>query len=121
LPTPFLWFLAAIRASVGLVAPTLEVARGDLAENAGEAAVDVGFFAHVRRLEQVAPDFRAGGRRHLLGAHHEYDAGGLGGDRLEALMHGGRAGGTRVLDPARALEAQVCRGLENQRCGKILR
>jgi hypothetical protein len=76
--------------------------------------------AHVGRLEQVAPDLGPGRRRHLLGAHHEHDARGPGGDRLEPLMHGGRAGGAGVLDPARALEAQVRRGLEHQRCGKIL-
>ena len=77
------------RQCVGLVAPTLEVARGNLAENSGEAAVDLGFFAHVRGLEQVAPDFETGRRRHLLGADHEHDAGAVGRDRLEPLMHGG--------------------------------
>ena len=105
---------------VGLVAPTLEVARGDLAENTGKAAVDIGFFAHVRCLEQVAPDLGSGRRRHLLGTDHEHDAGSLGGDCLEALMHGGRTGGAGVLDPAGAFEAQIRRGLEDQRGGKIL-
>jgi hypothetical protein len=36
-------------------------------------------------------------------------------------MHRGRAGGAGVLDPARALEAQVGRGLEHQRGSEILR
>ena len=36
-------------------------------------------------------------------------------------MHGGRTGGAGVLDPRRALEAQIGRGLQHQRSGKILR
>ena len=35
-------------------------------------------------------------------------------------MHGGRAGGAGVLHPRRALEAQIGRGLQDQRGGKIL-
>src|SRR5262249_5881771 len=58
---------------------------------------------------------------HLLGADHQHDAGRPGGDRLEALVHRGRAGGASVLDPARALEAQIGRSLQHQRGGKILR
>jgi hypothetical protein len=50
----------------------------------------------------------------------EHDARGLRRDRLEALMHGGRTGGAGVLDPAGALEAQIRRGLKDQRGGKIL-
>ena len=36
-------------------------------------------------------------------------------------MHGGRAGGAGILDPARALEAQIGRGLQHQRGGEVLR
>ena len=108
------------RKRVRLVSPALEVTRGDLPENTGEAAVDIGFLAHIRCLEQVATDFRTGRRRHLLGADHKHDAGGFGGDRLEALMNGGRPGGTSVLYPARTLEAQIRGGLKDQRGGKIL-
>ena len=36
-------------------------------------------------------------------------------------MHGGGTGGAGVLDPRRGLEAQVGRGLQHQRSGKILR
>jgi hypothetical protein len=35
-------------------------------------------------------------------------------------MDSGRTGGTGVLDPAGALEAQLRRGLKHQRSGKIL-
>jgi hypothetical protein len=108
------------RERVGLIAPTLEVARGDLAENAGEAAVDIGFLAHIRCLEQVAPDLGSRRRRHLLDADREHDASGPGSDRRETLMHGGRAGGTGVLHPAGAFEAQVRRRLKHQCGGKVL-
>ena len=40
---------------------------------------------------------------------------------FEALMHGGRAGGAGILDPRRALEAQIGRSLQHQRGGEILR
>src|SRR6202034_4652832 len=53
------------RQRVGLVAPALEIEAGDLAENAGEAAVDVGLSAHVGRLEQVLTDLGTGRGRHL--------------------------------------------------------
>ena len=48
------------RQRIRLVAVFLEIARGDLAEDAGEAALDLGLLAHVGRLEQVAAD--VGGR-----------------------------------------------------------
>src|SRR5205085_2692756 len=38
----------------------------------------------------------------------------------DRLMHGGRSGRAGVLDPGRALEAQVGGGLQHQRGGKIL-
>jgi len=56
----------------------------------------------------------------LLGADHEHDARASRGDRLQAVVHGGGTGGAGVLDPARALEAQVGRGLQHQRGGEIL-
>jgi hypothetical protein len=77
------------RERIGLVAPALEIERGNLAENAGEAAVDIGFLAHVGRLQQVAADLGARRGGHLLGADHQHDARGLRRDRREALMHCG--------------------------------
>ena len=106
---------------VGLVAPALEIAVGDLAEKAGEAAVDVGFFTHIGRLEQIAPYLGGRRRGHLLDADHEHDARRSCGDGFQSLVHGGGAGRARVLDPCRALEAQIGCGLQHERCGKILR
>ena len=109
------------RERVRLVAPALEIEAGDLAEDAGKAAVDIGLLAHIGGLEQVASDLGRGRRRHLLGADDQHDARGLGGDRVQSLMHGGRAGGAGILDPGGALEAQIGRGLQHQRGGEILR
>ena len=106
---------------VGLVAPALEIERGDLAENAGEAALDVGLLAHVGSFQQIFSDLRAGRRRHLLDADHEHDARRAGRNRLQSLMDRGRTGGAGVLDAQRALEAQVRRRLQHQRGGEILR
>ena len=117
-----MWFLAAIIAErVGLVAPFLEIEPGDLAEDAGKAALDVGFFAHVGSLEQVAADLRPRRRRHLLDADHQHDARRTRGDRLQALLDRGGTGGAGILHPRGALEAQIGRGLQHQRGGKILR
>jgi hypothetical protein len=109
------------RQCIGLITPALEITRCDLAEDPGKAAVDIRLLADVRRLEQVAPDVRRGRCRHLLDADHKRDARGSGSDRIDRLMYRGRAGGTGVLDPARALEAQVGRSLEHQRGSEILR
>jgi hypothetical protein len=62
------------RQRVGLVAPALEVESGDFAENAGEAAFDVGLLAHVGRFQQVFADFGTGRRGHLFDADHKHDA-----------------------------------------------
>ena len=59
---------------VGLVAPALEIEPGDLAENPGEAALDVGLLAHVGGFQQVFSDLRTGRRGHLLDADHQHDA-----------------------------------------------
>src|SRR5262249_41168586 len=93
------------RQRIGLVAVFLEVRVGDLAEDAGEAAFDVGFLAYVGTLEQDPADVRTRRRRHLLDADDEHDARGAGADRLDALMHGGGTGGAGVLDPRCPLEA----------------
>ena len=106
---------------VGLVAVFLEIKPGDLAEDAGEAAGDIGLLAHIGGLEQVLPDLGARGRRHLLDPDHQHDAGGLGLDRPKPLMDGRRAGRAGILDPGCAPEAQIGRGLQHQRGGKILR
>ena len=57
----------------------------------------------------------------MLGADDEDDARGAGIDRLDALVHGSRAGGTGILHSRCTFEAQIGRGLEHQRGGKILR
>ena len=106
---------------IRLIAPALEIKRGDLAENPGKTAVDVGFLADIGRLEQIAADFRTGRRRHLLDADDEHDARGAGGDRFQSLVHGGGTGRAGVLDAGGALEAQVGRGLQHQRGGEVLR
>ncbi len=105
---------------VGLVAVFLEIKRGDLAEDTGKAAVDLGFVAHIRCLQQVAADLRAGRRRHLLDADDQHNARRARLDRLDALMHGGGAGGAGILDARRPLEAQIGGGLQHQRGGEIL-
>ncbi len=92
---------------IRLIAPALEIQCGDLAEDAGEAAVDIGFFPHIGCLEQIASDLRGRRRGHLLDADHEHDAGGASGDRFKPLMHGGGAGSAGILDPGGALEAQI--------------
>ena len=106
---------------VGLVAPALEIKSRDLAENPGEAALDVGLLAHVGGFQQIFSDLRAGRRGHLLDADHQHDARRLRRDRLQPLVHGGGAGRAGILHPQRALEAQIRRGLQHQRSGKILR
>ena len=114
-------FRGDLRQCVGLIAPALEIKSGDLAENSGEAAVDIGFFAYIRRLQEIAPNFGGRRRRHLLDADDEYDARGTCCDGLQPLMYGGRTGGTGVFHARGALEAQIGRGLENERGGEILR
>ncbi len=108
------------RQRIGLVAPALEIQPRDLAEYPGKAAVDVGLLAHVGRLEQVAADLGGGGCGHLLDPDHQHDPRRTGGDRVQPLMHRGRAGGAGILHPGGALEAQISRGLQHQRRGEIL-
>ena len=87
---------------IGLVALALEIEPGDLAEYAGEAAVDVGLLAQIGRLQQVAADLgRAAScvicstptTSTMRAAPAAID--------LSALMDRGRAGGAGVLDPRR--------------------
>ncbi len=106
---------------IGLVAVFLEIQTGDLAENAGKAAIDLGFLAHIGRFQQIAPDLGGRRRRHLLDTDAKHDARRARLDRLDPLMHGSRAGGAGVFHPGRALETQIGRGLQHQRGGKILR
>ena len=108
------------RERVGLVAVFLEIGIRDLAEDAREAALDVRLVLHVGGLEQVAADLRPRRRGHLFDADHEHDARGLRLERAQALMDRRRTGRAGILDPRRALEAQIGRGLQNQRGGKIL-
>ena len=109
------------RQRIGLIAPALEIKSGDLAENAGETAVDVGLFAHIGGFQQISADLGARRRRHLLGADDKHDPRGARCDRFQALMYGGGTGSAGVLDAGGALEAQIGRGLQHQRSGKILR
>ena len=108
------------RKRVGLIAVFLEIGIRDLAEDSREAALDVRLVLHVGSLEQIAADLGPGRRGHLLDADHEHDARGLCLERAQALMDRRRTGRAGVLHPRCALEAQVGRGLENQRGGKIL-
>ena len=110
-----------LRQRIRLVAPALKIEAGDFSKKTGEAAVDVGFLAHIGGLEQIAADLGGRRRRHLLDADHKHDARGPRRDRLEPLMHGGGTGGAGVLDPRGAFEAQIGRGLQHQRSGEILR
>jgi len=103
-----------------LIAPFLEIQARDLAENAGEATVDLSLFAHIGRLQQIASDLGRGRRRHLLDADHQHDAGAVPSDRLQSLVDGGRASRAGILDPRGALEPQLGRSLQHQRGGKIL-
>ena len=105
---------------IGLVAPFLEIEAGDLAEDAGEAAVDLGFLAHVGCFQQVAPDLGAGVVVICSTPTQSTMRAARASIALMPLMHGGRTGGAGVLDPGRALEAQIGRGLQHQRGGKIL-
>jgi hypothetical protein len=66
------------------------------------------------------PDFRCRRRRHLH-PDDKNNAGGASLDRPYALMYCGRAGGTGIFNASRWLEAEVWRGLQDQRGGKILR
>ena len=74
------------RQRIGLVPIFLEVRRRDLAEDACEAALDVGFVFDIRCLQQVAPDLRAWRRGHLLDANHQHDACGFRLQRAQSLM-----------------------------------
>ncbi len=106
---------------VGLIAVLLEIQPGNLAENSGKATLDIGLVAHVRRLEQVPADLGRRRSRHLLHADDKDNPRGLGSNRLEPLVHGRRTGRTGVLNPGRALEAQIGGGLQHQRGGEVLR
>ena len=76
LAQPFLWFLAAIVASASrLVAMPLEIALGDLAEHAGEAALDAALLLEVGGAEQRLGDLGPGQVGHLLDADHQDEAG----------------------------------------------
>jgi hypothetical protein len=95
------------RKRIRLIAPALEIKSGDLAENAGKAAVDIGFLAHIRRFEEIAADFRRRRGRHLLDADHEHDPRGPRRNCFQPLMHGGGAGGTGILNAGRARKTQI--------------
>src|SRR6185437_4198127 len=106
---------------IGLIAPFLEIESGDLAEYSSKAPIDISFLTHIGGLQQVSTDLGRRRRRHLFDANYEHDTRGPGLDRLDALMDRRGARGTGVLYPCRRLEAQLWRGLQDQRGGKILR
>src|SRR5262249_44293410 len=99
---------------VRLIAPALEVEARDLAENAGEATVDVGLFAHIGGLEEITPDLGSRRRGHLLDADHEHNACTARSDGFQALVNGGGAGRASIFHPRGALEAEIRRSLQNQ-------
>src|SRR5882757_8345588 len=99
---------------VGLVAVALEIGRGDLAEDAGEARLDVGLFGDIRGLDQHLARLRAVELGHLLDAHHQHEARLAGGQRVQPHVDRGRAGGAGILDPRAGLEAQVRVRLQRQ-------
>ena len=107
---------------VRLVAVFLEIESGDLAENAGKAALDLGLVAAHRTPSADCCRSRPAGVVVICSTPTTSTIRArLGRDRFQPLMHGGRAGGAGILDPGRALEAQIGRGLQHQRGGEILR
>ena len=105
---------------IGLVAIALEVGRGDLAEDAGEARLDGGLLGHVRGLDQHLARLRGVELGHLLDTDHQHEARLAGGQRIEAHVDRGRAGGAGVLDTGRRLEAEIGMGLQRQRGVELL-
>ena len=99
---------------------TLEIIIGDVAEHAGEAALDIGFLLYIRRAQQVLADRRAFRAGHLLDADDEDEAAALGLDGLDALMDGGAARGAGILDPRRRGVAEIVIGLEREGGGEFL-
>ena len=109
------------RERVGLVAVALEIEARDLAEDAGEARRRVAVLRQVGGLQEVPADLGPGRRRHLLDADDEHRAGAPRLDRLDRLMHRGRAGGAGILDAGRRLEAEGVARLEHQGGREVLR
>ena len=92
---------------VALIAVLLEVTLGDLAEHAGEAALDRALLLEVGGAEQRLGDLGPGQVGHLLDAHHQDETRPARADRLQALVDRGRAGGAGILDAGRRLKRQA--------------
>ena len=105
---------------VGLVAVALEVFLRDLAENAGETALDIVLLLAVGGAQQHVVDLGAGQLGHLLDADDEHEPRLAGVDRVEPHMDRRRAGGAGILDAGRRLEAERRVGLEHQRGREFL-
>src|SRR3546814_14748371 len=75
--------------SSDLVAVLLEVLLGDVAEHAGEAALDAAVLLQVGGLQQGVADLVAGDAGHLFDADHQHEARRVGGDGTQSLVDGG--------------------------------
>ena len=105
---------------VGLVAITLEVALGDLAEDPGETGGDFAFFAAVGCGEEDVADLRAGGGGHFFGADDEGEAAAAGGQEVAGAVDGGGAGGAGVFEAGGLGEAEFGDGLQDEGRRKVL-
>ena len=99
---------------VGLVAVTLEVGAGDVAENACKTGGSVAVFRKIGRLQQVASDLRPRCRRHLFHADDEHMPRPARLDGLYTLLNGGGPGGAGVFHPRCRFEAESHRRPERQ-------
>ncbi len=105
---------------VRLVAIALEIALGDLTENAGKPAFDPVFLLAVAGAEQNVADLRARHLGHLLDADDQSEPRLLGGNRVQPLVDCRRTGGAGILDPGRRLEAKAGIGLKHERGREFL-
>jgi hypothetical protein len=83
------------------VAVALEVGCGDPPEQAGEAAMHIGFLGPVARREQNLVHFGHGRGGHFLGPGYKCDPPATGIDEIQRGIQRGRAGGAGVLGSGR--------------------
>jgi hypothetical protein len=105
---------------VGLVAKALEVAGGNLAEDAGKTAGRVAFFPDVGAPQQRLADLRVGQRVHLFQADHQRAFHAAAAEGVERRPDGGRSGGAGVFKPHGRRVAQFGNGQRRQRAGEVL-
>ena len=92
---------------IGLVAMTLEIGLGDLTEDTGETAFNVGLFFQIARLQQRLADLLAWQFGHLLDTHAEHNARFLCRDQVKPLMHRRTPGRAGVFDPGCWFKAEI--------------